>query len=194
SAHAVPFHFGQPRNPFHGRFADGADDVFFLIDGPVRDASPNRTLDVSHLALRFDHRGGGFRVPQGVCLLDPVLIRTATVWWCTQRLYAESEIHGRDGIGRKGGGEIVEGAVSCSAGDGDFLQGLAAGSGAADVDEQSGPGSGREAAGADCLRRNGTGGEKLGMLSRYRAVAARAGGRRTPPGAIREAGGNFSHA
>jgi hypothetical protein len=27
------------------------------------------------LALRFDHRRGGFRVPQGVCVLDSVLIQ-----------------------------------------------------------------------------------------------------------------------
>src|ERR1700757_2566534 len=59
-----------------------------------------------------------------------------------------------DGIWGKGGVGIVEGTVSRGAGNGDFLQGVAAGSGAADVDEQSGPGSGREAAGADCLRRN----------------------------------------
>ncbi len=75
-AHAVPFHFSQPRNPFHRRAADGAHDVVFLADGPVRDAPPNRTLDVPPLALRFDHRRGGFRVPQGVCVLGPALIRT----------------------------------------------------------------------------------------------------------------------
>ena len=34
---------------------------------------------------------------------------------------AESEIHGRDGIGRKGGGRIVEGPVSRGARDVDFL-------------------------------------------------------------------------
>jgi hypothetical protein len=27
------------------------------------------------LALRFDHRRGSFRAPQGVCVLDPVLIQ-----------------------------------------------------------------------------------------------------------------------
>jgi putative membrane protein len=43
---------------------------FFVADGPVRDAPPNRTLDVPHLALRFDHRRGGFRVSQGVRVLD----------------------------------------------------------------------------------------------------------------------------
>jgi hypothetical protein len=31
----------------------------------------NRTLDVPYLALRFDHRRGGFRVPPSVCVLDP---------------------------------------------------------------------------------------------------------------------------
>jgi hypothetical protein len=69
-AHAVPFHFSQPRNPFRRRAANGADDVLFLADGPVRDAPPNRTLDVPYLAVRFDHRRGGFRLPQGVCVLD----------------------------------------------------------------------------------------------------------------------------
>jgi hypothetical protein len=46
-----------------------------FTDGPVREAPPNRTLDVPHLALRCDHRRGGFRLPQGVCVLDSVLIR-----------------------------------------------------------------------------------------------------------------------
>jgi hypothetical protein len=70
-AHAVPFYFSQPRNPFHRRAADGAHDVLLLADGPVRDAPANRPLDVPHLALCFDHRRGGLRVPQGVCVLDP---------------------------------------------------------------------------------------------------------------------------
>ena len=48
--------------------------IFFSLTGRFRDAPPNRTLDVPHLALRFDHRRRGFRVPQGVCVLDPVLI------------------------------------------------------------------------------------------------------------------------
>src|ERR1700682_3040025 len=107
---------------------------------------------------------------------------------------AESEIHGRDGAGRKGGGGIIEGAVSRGARDADFLSWLETGSGAAGVDEQSGPGSGREATGADCLRRDGAGGEELGMLPRHRKVAARAGGGRDAAGAIRQAGGNFSYA
>src|SRR4029077_7168146 len=100
---------------------------------------------------------------------------------------AESEIHGRYGIGRKGGGRIVEGAVSRGAGDTDFLQRVAAGSGAADVDEQSGPGSGGEAAGADCLRRDGARGAELGMLPRHREVAARVGRGRDAAGAIGQA-------
>jgi hypothetical protein len=72
-SHAVPFHFGQPCNPFHRRAADGARDALFFADQPIRDAPPNRTRDVPHLALRFDHRRGGFRVPQGICLLESVL-------------------------------------------------------------------------------------------------------------------------
>ena len=69
-AHAVPFHFSQPRNPFRRRATDGAHDVLFLVDGPVRDAPANRTLDIPYLAVRFDHRRRGFRLPQGVCVLD----------------------------------------------------------------------------------------------------------------------------
>lgn len=69
-ARAVPIHSSQPRNPFHRRPADGAHDILFLADGPVRDAPPNRTLDFPHLAVRFDHRRDGFRLPQGVCVLD----------------------------------------------------------------------------------------------------------------------------
>jgi len=65
----VPFHFGQPRNSFYRRVADGADDVLFLADGPVRDAPPNRTLDVPCLVIRFDHWRRGFRFPQGICVL-----------------------------------------------------------------------------------------------------------------------------
>jgi uncharacterized membrane protein YozB (DUF420 family) len=57
-------------NPFRPRAADGAHDVLFRADGPVRDAPPNRTLDVPYLAVCFDHRRSGFRLPQGVCLLD----------------------------------------------------------------------------------------------------------------------------
>src|SRR5258708_36540586 len=106
----------------------------------------------------------------------------------------ESEIHGRDGAGRKGGGGIAEGTVSRSAGDGDFLEGLEAGRGAADVDEQFGSRGGGEAAGADCLWRDRGGGAELGVFSRHRAVAARAGWGRNAAGAIRQAGGNFTHA
>ena len=67
---AVPFHISQPRNPLRRRSAHGADDVLFLADWPLRDASPNRTFDLPHLALRFDHRRGGFRVPEGICVLN----------------------------------------------------------------------------------------------------------------------------
>ena len=67
---SIPFHFSQPRNPFRRRAADGAHDVLFLADGPVCDAPPNRALDVPCLAVRFDYGRGGFRLPQGVCILD----------------------------------------------------------------------------------------------------------------------------
>jgi hypothetical protein len=36
--------------------SNGAHDALFLTDEVIRYAPPNRTLDVSHLALRFDHR------------------------------------------------------------------------------------------------------------------------------------------
>src|ERR1700731_3540762 len=95
---------------------------------------------------------------------------------------AERKIHGSNGAGRKGGGGIVEGAVSRGAGDSDFLQRVAAGSGFANVDEQFGSGGGGEA------------GAEWGMLSRHRAVAAGAGRGRDAAGAIGQAGGNFSDA
>ena len=49
--------------------ADGAHHILLLADRPLRHAPPNRALDISHLALRFDHRRGGFRLPQGICVL-----------------------------------------------------------------------------------------------------------------------------
>src|SRR6266404_3704457 len=86
---------------------------------------------------------------------------------------AESKNRECDNIGRGSG--IVQRAVSGGSWDGDFLQRVAARGGAADVDEQSGPGGGGEAAGADCLWRDGAGGAELGMLSCDCAVAAGAG-------------------
>ena len=62
-SHAVPFHISQPCNPFHRRSPYGADDILFLADGPVRNTPPNRTHNLPHLALRFDHWRGGVRVP-----------------------------------------------------------------------------------------------------------------------------------
>src|SRR5216684_8699224 len=100
---------------------------------------------------------------------------------------AETEIHECDGAWRKGGGGIVEGAVSRGAGDADFLQGMAAGSGVADVDEQSGSRSCREAGRTDRLWRNGACGEKLGVLPRHRAVAAGVSVGRDAAGAIGQA-------
>ena len=72
-AHPVLFHFGQPRNPFHRCFAHGVHDVLFLADGPFHDAPPNRTVHIPDLAVGFRHRRRGFRVPQGVCVLTPML-------------------------------------------------------------------------------------------------------------------------
>src|SRR6266849_10634930 len=107
---------------------------------------------------------------------------------------AETEIHECDGAWRKGGGGIVEGAISRGARDADFLQGLAAGSGVADVDEQFGSRSGREAARTNRLWWNGACGEELGVLLCDCTIAARAGGGRNAAGASRQAGGNFSDA
>ena len=89
---------------------------------------------------------------------------------------------------------VVEGAVSRGARDGDFLQGVAAGSGAADVDEQSGPGGGGESAGIGGVRRDGQGGAELGVLSRDCAIAEGVGDGRDVAGAVGEAGGGFSDA
>lgn len=73
-SHAVPFHISQPRNPFHRYSAHGADHVFLFTDGPVRDTPPNRTRNLPHLALRFNHWRGGVRVPEGLRVLAvPVL-------------------------------------------------------------------------------------------------------------------------
>jgi len=72
---AVPFDLASHIILSVVALADGAHDVLFFADGPVRDAPPNRALHVPHLALRFDHWRRGFRVPQGVCVLDSVLIR-----------------------------------------------------------------------------------------------------------------------
>src|SRR6266404_1703292 len=86
---------------------------------------------------------------------------------------AESKIDERDGARRKSGSWIGNGTVSCGAGYGDFLQGLATGSGTADVDEQPRSGSGRETAGTGCVWRNRARGSKLGVFSRHRAFPAR---------------------
>src|SRR5436305_1049712 len=75
-------------------------------------------------------------------------------------------------------GWVESGAVSGGAGDGDFLQGLAAGSGAANVDEQFGSGSGGEAGRTGGVWGNGKSGAQLGMFSRDCEIAARIGERR----------------
>src|SRR5579859_894452 len=107
---------------------------------------------------------------------------------------AERKFHGSDGAEREGGGGRVEGAVSRGAGYGDFLQGVAAGSGVADVDEQPGSGGSGKTGRIDCVWPDGEGGEELGVLSRHCEVAAGVGGGRDSAGAIGQAGGNFSDA
>jgi hypothetical protein len=54
--------------------------------------------------------------------------------WAAERKFDEWDCT-RNGSGAFGGGGIVARAVSGGAGDGDFLQRVAAGGGAADVDE-----------------------------------------------------------
>src|SRR5579859_2583818 len=89
-------------------------------------------------------------------------------------------------------GGAVEGAVSGAARDRDFLQRLAAGSGAADADEQSGSGGCRAAGRFGRLWGNGQGGTELGKFSRDCEVAARACERRNSACAIGETGGGVS--
>ncbi len=55
--------------------------------------------------------------------------------------------------GTLGETSLSKGPFRAARGTTDFLQGMAAGSGAADVDEQSGPGGGGESAGIGGLRR-----------------------------------------
>src|SRR5579859_1581489 len=107
---------------------------------------------------------------------------------------AERENHGCYCTWGYGGGGIVEGAYSCGSGEGDFLQGVGAGSGFADVDEQLGSGGGGEAGGTDCLWGDWEGGAELGVLPRDCEVAAGAGCGRDAAGAIGKAGGNLSDA
>src|SRR5258707_6209273 len=75
-------------------------------------------------------------------------------------------IHEFDGTGREGGGRIVEGAISRGAWDAGFLQGMAAGSGFAYVDEQFGSRGCREAGRADRLWRNRSAEHTSGLHSR----------------------------
>src|ERR1700688_192614 len=107
---------------------------------------------------------------------------------------SERKIHGRYSTRRNGGGGIVEGADTGGSGDGDFLQGVDAGSGFADVDEQFGSGGGGEAGGADCLWGDREGGAELGVLPRDCEVVAGIGRGRDAAGAIGKTGGNFPDA
>src|SRR5437762_7154317 len=68
------------------------------------------------------------------------------------------------------------------------LQRLAAGSGAADVDEQSRPRGRRESRSTGRLRRNRSGREKLGSVRRNRLLAMRTRERRNAAGPIGKAG------
>src|SRR5258708_9876300 len=109
------------------------------------------------------------------------------------RSAAEREIHECNGAWESGGGGIEQRAVSGGAGDGDFLQGVAAGSGAPDVDEQSGSGGGGEAGGFGGVRWNRKSGAELGMFSRNCEIVAGIGERRNVAGAVGKTGGDFSN-
>ena len=74
------------------------------------------------------------------------------------------------------------------------VQGLAAGSGAADADEQPRPGGRRASAGPRRLRRLGPRGAQLARVRRDRRVAARARRRRDAARAVGEAGRRVPHA
>jgi len=74
-AHAVPFDLASHITPSVVALTDGAHDVLFFADGPVRDAPPNRALSRSPFGSTFRSLASCFRVPQGVCVLDSVLIR-----------------------------------------------------------------------------------------------------------------------
>src|SRR6266481_6950893 len=79
--------------------------------------------------------------------------------------YAENS--GRDGA--------FEGAVSRGARDGNFVQGMAAGSGASNADEQSRSGGRRKAGRSGGIRRHRKSGAQLGMFSCDCEIAARTG-------------------
>src|SRR5438874_11563743 len=85
------------------------------------------------------------------------------------------ESHERDIAWHSGGGGIVERTISRAARDADFLQRLAAGSGAAHAAEQFGSGSGGKAGRVGGLWRDGESSAELGMFSRDCAFAEGAG-------------------
>ena len=84
-------------------------------------------------------------------------------------------------------------AGPCPPRDDPELQGLAAGSGHADADEQPRPRGCRAPRPAHRLRRLGPGGAQLGRLRRHRGLAAGPGGRRDPAGPVRQAGRRVPH-
>src|SRR5690242_21909358 len=106
----------------------------------------------------------------------------ALVWAAEKGIHEFDTITERAGNG--GGGWLVQGTVSGAAWDADFVQRMAAGSGAAHVFEQLGSRSGGEAGRVSGLRRDRKGREELGMLSRDWAFPESAGSGRDAGGAI----------
>src|SRR6266849_4497906 len=109
--------------------------------------------------------------------------------WAAERKFDERD-HTRNGAGNGGGGRTGERAVSGAAGDGDFLQGMAAGGGAADALEQPRSGGGGKAGRVGGVWGDRQSGAELGMFSRDGAVAESAGGGRDAAGAIGQASGD----
>src|SRR6266481_3784278 len=160
----------------------------------IQISATNKTLQAAESLLSFSNR------PPNVWSISGNTSRRA--FWPSRkssperwfRSASEREIQERDcarNSDRSGNGE---GTFSRATGDADFLQGVAAGGGAADAAEQPRSGGGGEAGRAGGVRRDGEGGAELGMFSCDCAIAEDAGGGRDAAGAIGEAGGNFPDA
>ena len=68
-AHALSFDFGESRDLVYRGTAAGTHHLLFVSEWPVRNPPADRTNNISHLALCFDHGGGGFSFSQSVRVL-----------------------------------------------------------------------------------------------------------------------------